>query len=589
MRSETLAVEDFLRKGLFEIPDYQRNYSWSTGNVDELIDDLLYLPDESDHFLGNIIVDEHDDRFTAGAGNRLRVFDVVDGQQRLITILMLLKAAAEHDDGIAAGLTAENILFPVESRPRLIPLGDDELFFRDHIMADAHSSVETSTPSQIKMREAYRHLDDRMSELAVEGQLADVVDRLRYETRINSIELTDDFEAAVIFEGLNNRGLDLSDLDKTKSFLMYMHQRTGGREDDDRIRDWFGRVYRHLFVLENGDDSVSSFDEESFLQFHHGIYFGYDSDMYTNPFDDLRNRLQSDYRSGNAADVRETTIDYAKELLLAAEAFENIFRPEQRDGPVQDALQPVLSLGRLANVLPVMLAAVMTYDDEDRVARIIDLCEVLAFRLYAIDRRRSDTGLSKLVSLAQDIRHGNDSFAQIESDLIRIIRNYTDDDRFRRKLRDPEFYDNKASQDIRYLLYHYGKELDVDISEESHDDLEKILTSEFTVEHILASELDDEDIPTEIQEEFDEHVDRLGNLTIASRSWNSKFGNLPFKDKKRSPSQDEPGYASSNLRVQRVLADLPQFGKNELESREDDIVDFAVDRWDLPGDDSSSS
>jgi len=129
-------------------------------------------------------------------------------------------------------------------------------------------------------------------------------------------------------------------------------------------------------------------------------------------------------------------------------------------------------------------------------------------------------------------------------------------------------------------LYHYGQNLEIDIPEDTGSPLSNILEGDFQVEHILAKELEEAEIPEDI-EDFEEQVHRLGNLTIANGYWNREYGNLPFAQKKQADSQREVAYATSDLRVQRVLADYPEFTKSELEKREHEITRYAMNEWAL--------
>jgi uncharacterized protein with ParB-like and HNH nuclease domain len=76
------------------------------------------------------------------------------------------------------------------------------------------------------------------------------VQQLRSKFRVNVVEIDDESEAASIFESLNDRGKPLSTLDKTKSFLMYMDERssTSGALETI-IKQRFGSIYKKLFVL----------------------------------------------------------------------------------------------------------------------------------------------------------------------------------------------------------------------------------------------------------------------------------------------------------------------------------------------------
>lgn len=368
---------------------------------------------------------------------------------------------------------------------------------------------------------------------------------------------------------------------------MYMDDRSSNRGAlETKINQRFGSIYKELFVLSNGHDRVSDFDEDSVQRFHWGIYDGYDSDEYFSSLDTLKGRLRERYRSGDHEAVQDGIDDYTQNLREAASAFAALFYPSQRPSQVESALERLLELGRVANVLPVLMAAQMKYGDDepDKMAEIIESCETLVFRVYATDGRRADTGRGRLVRLAHSI-HSDDSymFEDVLNRLDSITRIYADDDRFERKLRDPDFYDTMSSQDIRYLLHHYGEKLDIQMQEDPKPDLRKILSTSFEVEHILARNLPEEDIPEELRDDFEENVHRLGNLTIASEYWNKNYGNLPFKEKKAAPPEGDrkAEYKSSTLRVQQILAEYDDFGREEIEEREEKIVGFALEEWDI--------
>ncbi|NEU58727.1 DUF262 domain-containing protein [Halorussus sp. MSC15.2] len=580
-RTETLA--SLYQDGLFDIPSYQRSYSWEKSQLDDLIDDLRYLPEDSTHFFGNIILDEQDEQYRTDKGRRFDKYDVVDGQQRLTTALILLHVATKFDDVVDETVSEDSLIYPVEERPRLLPQDQDEEFFRDSLFGD--SNLETKTPSQDRLEFAYQYFESRFEDPPSDVSVREISERLRYDCKINVVELDGESEAASIFESLNDRGKPLSSLDKTKSFLMYMDNRSSNQGAlEAKIKQRFGSIYGELFVLSNGHNRVSDFDEDSFQRFHWGIYDGYDSDEYYNSLDTLKARLRNAYRQGDYGKVQSEIDKYTQDLREASSAFAALFRPLQRPEPVQSPLKHLLELGRVANVLPVLIAAQMEFgdDDPDKMVDIIEACETLVFRVYAVDGRRSDTGRGKLVRLAHNIHtdeeHGfNDTIGRLHS----ITRDYSDDERFIRELRDPEFYDSVTSQDIRYFLYHYGQNLEAAVGEHVEHKLPQILSSDFEVEHILARKLEEEDIPKDLREEFVDYVHRLGNLTIASDYWNKTYGNLPFKEKKTAGEEKEKAYESSSLRVQRALSDYNKFGKEEIEKREQDIIDFALEEWNV--------
>lgn len=583
METRTVSLNSLFNNLLLDIPAYQRSYSWEQEQLQELLEDILYLPDGSRHFFGNVILDERDEEYQTDGRRRFPVYEVVDGQQRLTSSLIFLYAAANQNQEVAESMEADNLIFPVDARPRLLPQDQDEEYFRDTLFGEGE--ISPTTPSQQRLEDAYEYFETRFAELSNDVSVGLLAERLRYDCRVNVVEIDDESEAASIFESLNDRGKPLSTLDKTKSFLMYMDDRSSNTGTlETKIKQRFGSVYRELFVLSTGHDRVGDFTEDSLQRFHWGLFAGYDSDEYHQSFDTLKTRLRERYRAGDYDGVQTKIDEYSQDLREAAGAFRQLFEPEDRPDTIEGPLRRILELGRVANVLPVLMAAQIRFGDDqaDAMTDIIEACETLVFRMYVIDGRRSDTGRGKLVRLAHDV-HTDESYeaAEIISEIDGITDSYTPDDRFERYLRDPEFYASNRSRDIKYLLYHYAQQLETEIGEEVLKNREQILSTEFEVEHILARNLPEEKIPADLAEEFEEHVHRLGNLTIASKYWNSSYGNLPFEDKKNATGSRDIDYRSSTLRVQRQLSEYDDFGRAGIDERTDELVDYALQEWSI--------
>ena len=583
MKAHTKTMEDALKEGVFDIPAYQRSFSWGEEQRREFLQDIRYLPVENNHFFGNIILDEQPDRYVSESGIKTKAYDVVDGQQRLTTVILFLRVASELDERVREQLELSNSLFVPGDRPRLLPQDQDRQFFEDNLLGDANHAPET--PSQERLQRTYQYFHEELTRIADEDGIPvrEMADRLRHNFKINIVETEGESEAAFIFEGLNDRGKPLSSLEKTKSLLVSMDGRANrDGEFNENIDRRFGEIYRKLFVLSDGHHRSRDFDEDAFQRFHWGMYDGYESNEYFNSFETLKRRLYQRYRSEDYEGVCEEIERYSLRLREAAGAFETLFRPERHSSTIREPLFKLLELGRLTNVVPILMAAFLKYGDDrpQQMRAIIDQCETLVFRVYSIDRRRSNTGRSKLVDLANAIHsdpsHGIDDTLDR---LAEITRTYADDDRFEQALTNRVFYKNVPSRDIRYLLYHYGQHLEEN-SEETQPPLEEILGQNFHVEHILSRKLPDDEIPEDI-DDFTEYVNRLGNLTIANQYWNTEYGNLPFEAKKEADSDREVAYANSNLRVQRALADYDEFTGATLEAREREIVEFALDNWTL--------
>ncbi len=109
---DLINVQSLFQQGLFEIPNYQRGYSWGKKQIEDLIEDLEYTQKQSvkHHFTGSITVlqqkdDKGQDKVKVVFPKKFKIFEVVDGQQRLTTFSIfiyciynrLIKLGLPHD------------------------------------------------------------------------------------------------------------------------------------------------------------------------------------------------------------------------------------------------------------------------------------------------------------------------------------------------------------------------------------------------------------------------------------------------------------------------------------------------------------
>ena len=93
-----VSLKDLFYRRVFQIPDYQRSYSWEHQQVQEFLEDLEFLPPNKHHYTGTIVIHESDsatDLMDEDGDSYDRV-DIVDGQQRLTTIILLLDGIRRH-------------------------------------------------------------------------------------------------------------------------------------------------------------------------------------------------------------------------------------------------------------------------------------------------------------------------------------------------------------------------------------------------------------------------------------------------------------------------------------------------------------
>ena len=118
-------LEVFFTGKFFRIPTYQRDYAWDTGNVDDLFDDIIEaIETNTNHYIGTFILSET---------SRPKLYNVVDGQQRLTTLIMLFNVAIKE-----LGTPTDQIIYgdkfiksQNDSTWRLELLNDNCTFFQE--------------------------------------------------------------------------------------------------------------------------------------------------------------------------------------------------------------------------------------------------------------------------------------------------------------------------------------------------------------------------------------------------------------------------------------------------------------------------
>lgn len=214
---------------LFEIPSYQRPYSWTTDQAEELITDVLAALRDSDprdpdpYFLGSIVLAKDEGMPSA---------KVIDGQQRLTTVTVLLSVLAntlpeKEGEQLRIFIRQEaNEFAGTEATPRLTLRSRDAAFFRKYVQEpDGITKLTALDPAQLE-NDAQRNV------LANAGFFANRIVNLSEEEKrqlgrylvascyLVAVSTPDRDSAFRIFTILNGRGLDLSHADILKSELI---------------------------------------------------------------------------------------------------------------------------------------------------------------------------------------------------------------------------------------------------------------------------------------------------------------------------------------------------------------------------------
>ena len=578
---------------VFDIPVYQRGYAWERKNLEDLWEDLYYLDPSKKHYFGTVLLKDSG-KTAQTALATLKRFDVIDGQQRLTTVLILLREIVSQ----LKDVSAHELLGDVDALERsylkdgghykLNPQGDDGKFFH-HVVIDGNDFLasDTDTHSQRRLAEARAFFEERLIS-EKEQQPSEYQNFLvQFKQKIDELQLiqyqvTSDADAIRIFETVNDRGRPLSNLEKTKSFLMHTsylgiedHDEVAGRLEE--LNGHFSRVYRHFEDVSGTKHMERLRLDENDVHRYHFINYISPGDTSSRPTDSLKDRIRDKLRE-DPGECVQYVLKYAKDLETTFLAVKQITEAYKNDEEGR-TLSKIFMLERMGNIFPLLIASWLRFgDDATRLEEILRLVEAFVVRVYLVGGYRSHTGASTFNGIAHRVHRKRLDYDALIGELKGMNCYYQDDEQFRRSLSWGDFYERLGSRTIKYLLseyeIHLRTKVDVPLAVSTQ---EKILSSDYEVEHIWAQnpsyKMDAEEAAGHRQ-----NVHRLGNLTIASQSWNKSMGNKVFQEKQRQP-EDIPSYSSSNLSVQRELAKLPTWDVATINNREGDIVEFGLQRW----------
>ncbi len=587
MNGKLTDLSDLLKRDrLFEIPIYQRGYAWEEENLQDLWDDLYYLGDRK-HYFGTILLKA--DRTTEAGMN---TFEVIDGQQRLTTILILLreliyqlKKLGDHEAGDKAATLNEDYIGRAPHY-RLTIGNEDEFFFRESILA-RKSVTAPETRAQERLRTAQSFFCDQFHrQREAKGQdeyrsfLIDFNSRRIERLQVMQYIVPSNAEAVRMFETVNDRGRPLTNLEKTKSILMYVSYLVV--DDPVRRERLFSELNGHFAKIyqcfHDTEEKLGLRDAGEIQRYHHVFFFG--QRTLHKHMQVLKDRLMEMSRE-DREDCERFIRRYARSLRQAFGTMQGIARRRRDGSALGRAIDRLFMVGPVGNLYPLLIAAWQEVGEDSEREEILCLFEAFVIRVYRVVRRRSHTGRSTLNWLAYHV-HRSISFSDLRQRLRKLNLDYVTDDRFRRELSGAHCYSNLGTGTIKYLLAEYEVKRQKEERGGVHVPLGQILSSEYETEHILpqhpAGGLNEEE-----RAAHQEIVHRLGNLTIALKECNRRMGNRPFEEKRDGWGEPDEKkicyYRNSSLRVQRDLAKYEQWNESTIEERGEEIIDFALKRW----------
>ncbi|MFP6157783.1 DUF262 domain-containing protein [Helicobacter pylori] len=258
MKAIQSTVNDFfaLTGTIFSIPVYQRNYTWEEENCEKLLQDIVSISqNKKTHFMGSITYILHwiDDEKSL---RKLQEFVIIDGQQRVTTIMLLLKAIETKIPNEEIKKEIDGLLNLSGQKLRLKPIKSDKEAF-DLVMQNRSHEIQGVSHIKNNYKFFTKELDNYISKGYRIEEIYGAF--LRLKIVAIGLELGED-DPQVVFESINATGVQLKGLDLIRNYLMM------GENSDNQ-----NRLYNTYWVpLE---DWLGERDLNEFIKTYLRIYF----------------------------------------------------------------------------------------------------------------------------------------------------------------------------------------------------------------------------------------------------------------------------------------------------------------------------
>ena len=398
---DNLNLDKLLQGRLFRIPDYQRTYSWETKQRKDLFSDIQKLSElqgnDRQHFMSTVVCLKTPEREEVGA-DEFDVFYIVDGQQRLTTLIILLKALSKKmstgsDIEQKASVKLSELLVKANGRLVLLQSNhDSKRIFRDYLeKGEIPIEENVETLADKNMIRAFNECTDFITQWQT-----DTLSLLKLvKNRLNFIFYVLDDESAVYttFEVLNSRGLEVDWLDKCKSMLMGIAfeklEQNAKEEYIKELRDDWAKIYRTIGIkkiqgqdilrfaatLENTDGGSKVSSAESAMDF-------------------FRKKCENNPKN---------VIDVSRKLLKITEQLADLIC-----NPRIKAITSI-SHARLLRISILLNEQLNTTDKKN----ILNVWEKVTFRIFGLYRKDARTKVGEYVRVARDIFNGGISTSEI--------------------------------------------------------------------------------------------------------------------------------------------------------------------------------
>ncbi|RHW54278.1 DUF262 domain-containing protein [Lactobacillus bombicola] len=535
MKADSIHLFDFLGSGktIFEIPVFQRNYEWGKDQCEQLFKDLIVAwQTNTDHFIGAIV-------YVTETGNKMsHIYRIIDGQQRLTSLTLLLKALADVDE---------------QDRDEI----EEEYLTNKYLDDNNHLKLKP-------VEHDYEAFSSVMNNMVGFNQASKVIDNYNYfcklikDSEINSAELyeamnhfnmvyielssdANEENPQVIFESLNSTGVSLSSSDLVRNFLL---MKLDSQKQAELYKKYWVKIER-------------MFATKIFAEFirHYLIVKTHVSVKRNGVYNSYKDYFLSQGLSSE---------DALADLFKFASYYNQILNHKANDNKFNKILEHINVIDSKVVFPYLMLLMNLLDDGETDQVEVNNLAHILESYLFRLKVCQMPTnGLNKIVVGLCDLSKEN---GNLKLRLLRLLKaNFPDDRKLSDGLMEVDLYrqrNNLAKLSLIVL--------------EEHRTRETINFDDAQVEHIMPQRLNAEWRlqVTNADKMKEQYGGTLGNLTLTK--YNQEISNKSYSEKKKF-------YKDSNVSLTREVAEVyDKWGKDAIINRTEKLTKELIEIFPMP-------
>ena len=530
----------------FIIPIYQRFYSWDIEQCRQLYNDIVSMQKNGRkaHFIGSIVnVVEH------ATATGIEKFLIIDGQQRITTILLLLTALRDYaektQDNNINTRRIDNTFLKNEyvdgyERYKLLLTDSDREIF---ISLVEHKPINNGTKS--RLLENYKFFADKINDKVLQPlEIYESIGKLQI---VNiTLDRSDD-DAQAIFESLNSTGKELSESDLIRNYLLM------GLDSDEQtyIYEHSWRPMEKLFGIASMDDFFRDYITMKLARIPN------------------KNRTYEEFKHYSINSEFASARDLCADLYKYAVYYTDIIFMRSTDSEIKYLYEDINEL-RMSISYPFLLRVRDDYEkkiiSDSEFKQVLRLCISYVFRRSICDFPTNS--LNKTFATLRNAIKPDDYVNSIKAFFLMCsgYREFPDDDKFIAAFVNRDIY---TMQTHKFILSRL----------ENFDNKAPINMANYTIEHIMPQTLTQEwqkmlgDNWREIQKKY---LHTIGNLTLTA--YNSEMSNSSFTEKMNITG----GFKQSALRLNSDIIALTEWNEQNIINRANLLASKAVKIWEFP-------